>query len=484
MVLAGKQRPILPPMCAMPCVVAPPLALASARQWAQDVFAGARLGDPRRTARLVELGMTLAERPADSLPQACEQWAKTKAAYRFLENEAVTIEALQQASGQSTARQCVGQRLIIVPQDTTTLSFPTAHSLHDMGYSNALEIPALQLHSTLALREDGVPLGLLHLKIWSRDPEERGKKKTRRQRPIEQKESFKWIEGIRGARAAFGEAKPPAMLFVFDREGDVYEALAEILSTADRAVIRQEYDRRVAAQDEEECFARQRVHAQAPLGLRPIEVPRRPGRAARPAQLTLRAGSVVLNPARQRLPLALNLVEAVEENPPPGQEPLHWALWTTEPVATLDQAWRVVQLYMLRWKIEDYHRTLKSGCRVEDLRMHTAQRIARTVAIYASVAVRILQLRDLARQQPQAPCTEVLSDLEWKALFTRIHNQLPTPDTPIPSIRQAVLWIGRLGGHLGRKGDGMPGAQTLWRGWRDLQILVPVFALLPQSHRP
>ena len=150
-------------------------------------------------------------------------------------------------------------------------------------------------------------------------------------------------------------------------------------------------------------------------------------------------------------------------------------LWITDPVTTANEAMVIVAIYKQRWKIEDVHLTLKSGCRIEQVQFKTAKRIAKVLALYSPIAVRIVRLRDLARVDGDAPCTRVLNRSEWQTLWTYIHRQAPDPRTPTPTIRQAVLWIGRLGGHLGRKRDGMPGVRTLWRGWRDLEMLTTLY---------
>jgi hypothetical protein len=147
-------------------------------------------------------------------------------------------------------------------------------------------------------------------------------------------------------------------------------------------------------------------------------------------------------------------------------------LWTTEPAQTKEQILAVVRAYALRWRIEDFHLVWKQGCRVEQLELETRQRLEKALVLYAGVAVRILHLRDLARREPTAPCTEVLTEDEWQALYAHLHGETATAKTPVPTVEQATRWIGRLGGHLGRKRDGMPGVRTLWRGWRDLTILV------------
>jgi len=172
-------------------------------------------------------------------------------------------------------------------------------------------------------------------------------------------------------------------------------------------------------------------------------------------------------------PLTFALVEAREATPPAdGAEPLHWRLWTTEPAATLAATRAVVGVYELRPRVEDFHLTLKSGCRVEALALETAERLRKALTIYSGIAARILGLRDRARREPGAPCTEALSEDEWRALWALVRGAPPAPAQPPPTLAEASAWLGRLGGHLGRKCDGPPGVRTLWRGWRDLQLLV------------
>lgn len=182
-----------------------------------------------------------------------------------------------------------------------------------------------------------------------------------------------------------------------------------------------------------------------------------------------------------REPFTCSLVEAREVNPPPGVEPLYWRLWTTEPATTLDGAIEIVRLYKLRWRVEDFHLTLKSGCRVEALELETADRLSKAILLYSVVAVQIVRLRDQARLEPNAPCTAILSDDAWKALWIHFNKKKLTANVNPPTVHQAVLWIGRLGGHLKRKRDGMPGVRVLWRGWRDLTLLVTGYRLARES---
>lgn len=470
----------------------------SAAQWAERLFDKAPMPDKRLNRRLVQMARTMAEKPTDSIPQAFGDWAATKGAYRLIENKRMTPEHLQRAFRQQTARDCQDQNTILVAQDSTSLSFPSAPATDGLGPITNNGAQGLHLHSALALRTDGLPIGLLHQHVWARPDREKtdrqkeeqarkGKpRRLKRNRPVEEKESFKWLRGMREARQTLAEEftpeTRPKIIWIGDRENDLHEAFAEIDYATESLVIRCNQNRAVLTTEGRKALAHDCIGRAPLLGKMDIVVPRNGKRAGRAARLEVRAMPVTLDPRSphgpKRDPISLSLVEVRESAPPEGCEPLRWMLWTVEPAQTLAQAVRVVEFYARRWRIEDYHQVLKSGCRIEDVRFHTAERIALVVALYGPVAVRILQIRDLARLEPESPSTILLSETEWRVLYTQIHKRSPKPDVAPPSMRQAALWIGRLGGHLGRKGDGMPGITTLWRGWRDLSRLVEFHAAL------
>jgi hypothetical protein len=259
-----------------------------------------------------------------------------------------------------------------------------------------------------------------------------------------------------------------------DREGDIHEVFVKVLDLGHGAIIRRYRNRNVVEGpgDADEAIGAAPVAARLRLKL-----PAGHGRKPRTAVVELRSRILTLAPhshhERGRQPLRLTMVEVREVGAPPGvDEPIHWLLWTTEPAWTTKQIMSIARAYALRWRVEDFHLVWKQGCRVEQLQLETRQRLEKALVLYAGVAVRLLRLRDLARREPTAPCTEVLQTDEWQALYAHVRGEAPGAATPAPTIEQAVKWIGRLGGHLGRKCDGMPGVRTLWRGWRDLAILV------------
>jgi hypothetical protein len=456
----------------------------SCEVWAASTYASAALPDARLNKRAAIIASVLAARPLDSIPQAFGDWDQAKATYRFIENDRVTYDLLMEPVIEKTAGDCRGRDRIICVQDTTTLTFPNAATMKGLGPVNEPGGPlGMFVHSALAVGEDGVPIGLLHGEYWCRDPKEHGKAKQRRSRPVEEKESAKWLHGIRGARGALeqhlAEGERPSLIHVADREGDIHEIFEEILRGGDGAVIRCAQNRRVVESEPEIAYAHQAVRSRPVLARVKIDIPRKHDQPKRKATVEIRSCRVTLNPNRSRYskrrPIPLSLVEVWEPNPPEGVERIRWLLWTTEPSSTLEEALEVVRIYRIRWVIEEVHLVLKSGCQIEELQFETVERTGKMLAFYAPVAIRVVQLRSRARIEPDSPCTVVLSEEEWHTLYAAIHRKPPPRGASPPTLRQAVLWIGRLGGHLNRKADGMPGVRSLWRGWRDLMIMLPVY---------
>ena len=443
--------------------------------WAAQVAAATPLPDRRLHTRLERLLTDLAEKPLDAFPQATTDWHQAKAIYRFLANDRFAWNDLLTGWHATTVQSLPGQSLVYVAHDTTTFSFSSLKHTTGLGYINQLESArGIHCHSSLVLGADGVVLGLLHQHDWVR-PQLR--KAAPNSRPREDKESIKWQQGLNATAQALSHLpgkQRPRVIHLMDREGDIHEVFAKVLDLGHGAIIRRYRNRAVA---EWPLDADQVIRTVPALACVKLKLPAGHGRKARTVVAELRSKVMTLTPnnhvERQRQPLRLTMVEVREiGSPPAGEEPIQWLLWTTEPAQTKRQILVVVRAYALRWRVEDFHLVWKQGCRVEQLQLETRQRLEKALVLYAGVAVRILHLRDRARREPTAPCTEVLSEEEWQTLYAHATGAAATSATPVPTIEQATIWIGRLGGHLGRKRDGMPGVRTLWRGWRDLAILV------------
>lgn len=456
---------------------------ADTEVWAARIAGHASLPDERLTTRLGLILAAMAAKPSDSIPQASGSSSQAQAMYRFFANERIGPDDLLQPLADASMDACRGLKTMLAVQDTTSLNFSNLHTTTGLGPLNdSPTARGLHLHSTLAVRDDGVALGILGQLYWAR-PAEGHSAPQRRERAIEDKESRKWLDGIEAVEAAW-ESLPalerPRLIHVMDREGDVHEVLQRVSDSPHFAIIRCAQDRAVAG-DIDKAFAA--VQTAPVFATITVDLPHatQPTRATeqRRVELSVRLAALTITPDvkkhPRRQPVTWTLLDVRECDPPAGVEPLHWRLWVDLPVTTLDELLQVLRFYKFRWRVEDYHLTFKSGCQVEKLELETADRLIKAATLYSAVAVRIVALRDLARVQPDAPCTIVLTGDEWRALWVRFAKKRLTANVQPPTIEQAVRWIGRLGGHLGRKRDGMPGVRTLWRGFRDLSLLAAGF---------
>ena len=462
--------------------------------WAQEEVGHAHFGDRRLTKRLVRLVSDLSRQPQASVPQASGDWAATKAAYRFWAHEQVTPEAIREAHRRSTVQRLAGQETVLAIQDTTALSLSAHRAMKGLGPIDSHKTPGLLVHSVLAATAEGVPLGVLHQQVWARDPTQSGKKKKRHSLPINEKESYRWLQSLQATQQAVPAGTH--IVTIADREADIYDLFAMPRAASMDLLIRASADRNVN-QDEQTEKLWQRVQATPERGTMTIHLEHRPGQRERDVTLAVRWASVTLHPSphdaiglhpvRTPIHLMAVLAQEVRETPSPdadtkqdetsAPELLSWMLLTSLPVGTFAQAAQCILWYRCRWLIERYHLVLKSGCRIEELHVETAERLERALATYGIVAWRLLWLTYEARQRPETTCEVVLQPSEWHALYAHIHQSTTVPLTP-PTLREATRWIAQLGGFLGRTSDGDPGVQTLWRGWRRLEDLSAMWLLL------
>jgi len=449
--------------------------------WAEEEFAGCALPDTRLTARLLTLARDFYARPMANVPQACASRAKTKAAYRFLEHADTTMDTLLQPHYRATEARVSKQAIVLAVQDSSSLDYTTHRATEGLGPigSWAQAPQGLHLHSTLAFSEQGTPLGFLDVQCWARDRRAFGKKQLRHQLPIAAKESYKWLKSYRALAAVQARCPQTTLVSVGDREADLYELFAEAATdpAGPKLLVRAQHDRQL---QDEQARLWQTLQAQPVAGIQVLQWPRQGSRAAREAQLAIRyaAVSLLAPTGHQGEPaMALWAVYAHEQQAPDG---VQWLLLTTLPVTTFEQACAKLLWYTRRWGIEVLHRTLKSGCRIEQRQLGHADRLEACLAIDLVVAWRIYHLNKLGREHPDAACTLYFEDAEWKALMM-FTTQNPVPPTKPPSLREAVRRVASLGGFLGRKGDGEPGTQTLWLGLQRLDDITAAISLMMRA---
>jgi len=453
--------------------------LLDTTSWAVSEFADAELGDLRRTQRLVELAHALAQRPGAALPEACGNGAMLKAAYRFFTNDAIVPDDMLQSHIEATYSRLNAAPLVLAVQDTTEANWTNLRVTEGLGPLGNSACHGLLVHTTFAITPERVPLGLLAQQVWARDPDDIGKRARRKQLPISQKESQKWLNSLDAVFTARDSCPITHIISVGDREADVYDVLAAPRPVGVDLLIRASWNRCVNTPQRYvwDTVAVQPVAAQLVL-----HVPRRGVQPARQATLALRFCPLTLFPPKhrkaERLPgVDLWVVQVCEVDPPAEAEPIEWLLLTTVAVEGVDDAIERVQWYSCRWGIEVWHRILKSGCRLEARQFQKAERLHRALVLYSVLAWRIFYATMLARAVPDVPCSVLLDPDEWQALYCAIHR-VPTPPEEPPTLGQAVNWMAQLGGFVGRRRRDRPGAEVMWRGFQHLGDLTMMYCIM------
>lgn len=461
------------------------------QDWAEEEFGQVRLRDRRHRERLCVVARDFFAHPEANVPQACQTRAKTKAAYRLFEHKAVKMDILLTAHYQSTMQRIAREKIpvVLAVQDTTSFNYDTHADMEGLGPINTHVDGAqgILMHGTMAYTTQGTAMGLVDVQVWARDPKQFGKSAKRYERPIEQKESYKWLKSFQGAarlQRQLGSAT--TVVSVGDREADIYELF--LLAQKDlfnpKLLVRAESDRRV--QDGPMCLWPY-MQSQAVAGERLLRIPRRKGRAARDARLEIRFAQVQLRAPKHKPtlgPLTVWAVYVTERHAPSPKEAVEWMLLTTVEVNDLEGALEKVDWYKKRWGIEEYHRTIKSVCRIENRQLADRTVWENCLAIDLVVAWRIEHIKKISRETPQAPCNVAFDEQEWQALFVLKKPHQPLPSMA-PSMHQMTRWTAELGGFLGGKNEN-PGSTTLGRGLQTLHDILIGISLAEQlrSKRP
>jgi hypothetical protein len=482
-VLPACRRLVAKPKAPAPVPVPP-------ADWAEEEFGSCDLGDRRLKDRLLTLSRDFMAHPTMSLPQACGDPAKTKAAYRFFDHVRVNLEGVLQGHYAATARRAQKEKLILAVQDTTELDYTLHGQTELLGpICDKKGMIGMLVHDTMAYNGQGTALGLIDVQCWTRDPDIPRTESERYELPIEQKESYKWLRSWKAAVRLQEQCPESTVISVGDREADIYELFVEAKKQSKaKLLVRAEQQRRVSNDPEEEQALANiwEWMSRRPLaGILAVELPRTAKRRkARTASLEVRYAEVQLQAPKRKAKLGavtVWVVTAVERGAPSGEEPVEWKLITTLEVKTLAQALEVIGYYTERFQIEVFHRTLKSGCKIEERQLGNAERIEGCLAIDMVVGWRIVHLTKLGREVPEVPCTVFFEEAQWKALVALVSGDWRVPNKP-PTLREAILMMAkRLGGFLGRKGDGEPGTEVIWKALQRLDDIATMWAIMAKG---
>ena len=480
-------------------LVASALGLAEGLEgegWAQQEFGGAKLGDRRLSERLVQSARTLATMPGQAFSGVARgDWAAVKGYYRLIDqpdDSQVSAQAILEPHRARTVQRMKAHQTVLCIQDGTDLNYTGLSQCEGLGVMGANQTGArglgLHLHSTLVVSTEGVPLGVLNAQFTAPLAKSEQDKRPSHEIAIEEKKSFAWIAGLRECVALSKELPQTRQVCVMDREADFFELFDEQRKSAKvDLLVRAKHDRVMPGQ----THLFEAVRKSAVQGALQVVVPRqserpkkskqkaRSAREQRTAEVQLRYLQVALPaPANQKdkAPISVWVVHVLEPSAPEDAKPLEWFLLSTCVINSVDDAQACLRWYCLRWRIEDWHRVLKSGCRIEDLAHHSAERLERAIAINLVIAWRIMLMTLLGRACPELPAQVLLSDIEVSVLsaFAK-QNRIKPP----ANLGDAVRLVARLGGYLGRNNDPPPGHQIMWQGYAVLQMMCLGFSLRP-----
>ncbi len=480
----------------------------SPKRWAEREFANVQMRDKRLNQRVRAVAEVMASNPSGSIPRQCGDWAGSKGAYRLFCKKQATFKGMCESHWQRTRQEC-GQvalaegspQVVLLIQDTTWLDYSAHRQTRGLGwYERSRRADrggqGMFLHNVLAVVPkgpgSGQVLGIAWAKTWIRTGEPINGNEQRRsvRRRSADRESLRWSEAVDEIGAP--PPGPVRWLHVGDRESDIFELYRRTRQLPGVGfVVRVAKDRNAALghdtadqvkrHERKSSRLKDLVRSMPARGQTTLWIPSKAGRAGRWAKLKVSAGAVTLwSPQLHYMGEAFRCwaLRVWEVDAPQGVEPIEWILLSSEPVNDLADALRISGYYSLRWLVEEYHQCLKTGCKVEQRQLQTAARLEPLIGILSVVAVRLLQLKTNARLTPEKPANQCVPR-EWVRTLSKRIGKAASSMT----VRQFTHEVAKMGGFLGRKGDGEPGWRTLWQGWEKLSLIQEGYELAKREKR-
>ncbi len=436
--------------------------------------------DNRINKRVIKVVKSLCKSPDTTFSQAFNTKAERKGAYRLLSNDTLKPEKMIDSIVKGSFKELnkLKPEQVILVQDTSVIS---TKDFDDVGLVGPEGTSGFFFHSTICLSSEGIPLNLVGMKIFTREKIKQSSKYSWRYTPFEKKESYRWVEAINNIVPKLPDKTRP--IFVTDRESDIHEYFQSLINSNASFVVRHSHNRRVITDSDEPLYVREKLYKSKVQGTTSIEIPKGHRREARVAKLNIqwedvtfriRSGGEKIH--RERKPLSLTALRVFEENAE-VKTPIEWILYTNLPVNSLKDALEILRIYNCRWRIEEFHLTLKSGMKVERNRFGAGSRIQKLLVLSTPIALRLLRLTYKSRHFPDENANKILSKVELEVVKGLIKQQRGRRPRKV-TVKEAIESIGFLGGWMGRKNDGPPGVRSLWRGWNRFQERVTAVELL------
>ena len=465
------------------------MSYESARDWAMNEFSGVAFRDIRWQRRLVAVGAQAARAPAGKVSEVFGDAAARQGAYALLECDDVARAQIAAAMFAADARRCAGETFVYVPVDGSSITLTDQGREKGFGSIGARKFGArgLKVISALLVSTRGVTLGLGSQIWWTRTGE--AKKRRHGRRRTEDKETQHWLEAMQQTRQTFDDNAPQTRCwFQLDREGDAWPIITEADKEGHWFTIRGNHNRRVVLEGGSKTYLRSLVGQRPVTCMYLLPVSAGPARRGRSANMVVRACAATLDfrdkRTKRQFSKTVNVVLAREEGTTPaGEKPIEWLLLTNRPVETTQDLEQIIYGYSHRWRIEDFHRTWKSGaCNVEEMQLRSVEAAEKWATILAGAAVRIERLKLLARKEPEQPATNEFSLIEIRAIVLlrfgdkKKRRQIETGT--LPTVKQAVYWVAEIGGYTGKSSGGPPGSTTIARGLREVIAAVRVITAM------
>lgn len=456
-------------------------------KWAVETFGAVECGDPRRTDRLIKVASALAKNPSASLPCALETWGETAGAYRLLDNPAISYEQILRPHWATTYHEATQCSRTLLLGDTTEMDFSTHKAVKGLApIGNSREDLGFSVHTVLAMNPQTQQLfGCITQEPFLRKLAPKGE--TKAQRKKRERESQVWERSVKQIGRV---PQNHQWIYVGDSGSDIYTFWQTCEDLGYDFAIRVAQDRVIeispedAPEDCDEKYLKTLARALPATSAHFLRIPAHEHQPKREVFLQMSFQKVHIQPplhgdGLRKTEFLAWVVRVWETHPPEGQEPLEWILLTTIPLLCPADAWEVVQWYRWRWLLEDFHKALKTGCRMEQRFLQSVEALWKLLAVLTPMALRLLLIRQAAQQAEETPAVEVVSPE-----VVRVVIHLDKRHREIVTAKQLWHAIARLGGYLDRKCDGPPGWQTLWKGWMRVMNVLEGLHLATQFSSP
>ena len=468
--------------------------ISPSNSWAIEELAKVNFGDKRLDKRFLKVAGSQSKTPQLSINASSADWSCAKGAYRLFDNPKVTPEKILEPHIENTIHRIYGQEMVVIVNDTSFIDFSTHEMVPDLGVATKhgeYETKGIHFHAGLALSHEGTPLGLIYSKLWTRLKQKKaGHAHTKI--PITKKESYRWIECLEETKALLPSGTRG--LVVGDRESDIYEYFETAQDLDLDVLVRLQHNRVITDEFGEDNRVEDSFKTEKVQGVLTVHIPGNGSRVARDATMEVKFKEVLFQGhprgikterVKKRRDLLLTVVELSERGAPNKKEALGWTLITTLPVHNLSEAEEVMKFYRMRWTIELYFKSLKTGCNVEKCRLEEAEKLIKFVALCGIIAWRLMWLTWLQREIPHGSGELAITEVEWKTLWLKKHREKikaglmkAEPPEEIPDLCTITRWIAGFGGFMGRKGDGHPGLITVWRGWMRIMDGAEIYEMM------